>query len=96
MAEDKTALDEAQIASALAELPDWEHLGRALSCRLRCASFAEITTWMTRLAATIERTGHHPDVVLCTTTRTLTVTCTTRSAGGVTQADVDFAREFTG
>ncbi|MBI5830826.1 MAG: 4a-hydroxytetrahydrobiopterin dehydratase [Armatimonadetes bacterium] len=96
MAEDKRALGPAQVAEALAALPDWAFLGRALTRRFICASFAEITVLVRRLADTIESTGHHPDVVLCTTTRTLTVTTTTHSAGGVTQADVDFARALSG
>jgi len=96
MAEDKRPLDAAEVAAALAGLPGWEHLGRALTRRFACATFAEITSLMKHLAATIEGTSHHPDVVLCTATRTITVTTTTHSAGGLTQADVDFARALSG
>lgn len=89
--EDKTLLSDDELNAAVAGLAGWERLGKAIVRRYALANFAEITRFMQHLAQTIADTNHHPDAILCTTTRTVTVTVTTHSAGRVTQADVDFA-----
>lgn len=94
--ENKAVLSDAALDDALAGLDGWSKQGRAIVRRWLFDSFGEITRFMTHLAATIEATNHHPDAMLCTTTRSVTVTVTTHSAGRVTQADVDFARALNG
>jgi 4a-hydroxytetrahydrobiopterin dehydratase len=89
--EDKSAVSDEDLAIAVARLEGWQHQGRAIVRRWALASFADITRFMTHLAATIAATNHHPDVILCTVTRSVTVTVTTHSAGRVTRADLDFA-----
>jgi len=90
--ENKTVLTEAALAEQLATIDGWEKQGKAIVRRYLLPNFAEITRFMKHLAATIEATNHHPDAILDTTTRSVTVTVTTHSAGAVTQADVDFAK----
>lgn len=90
--ENKTALSDEELARQLADLTGWEHQGKAIVRRYLLPNFAEITRFMKHLAATIEATNHHPDAILDTTTRSVTVTLTTHATGSVTQADVDFAR----
>lgn len=92
MGENKSLLSDEDLGAALADLPGWERQGKAIVRRFLFATFAEITGFMKHLAATIEATNHHPDAILDTTTRSVTITLTTHSAGRVTQADVDFAR----
>ncbi len=89
--EDKTLLSDDALAAALAGLTGWEKQGKAIVRRYLLPNFTEITRFMKHLAATIEATNHHPDAILDTTTRSVTVTVVTHSAGAVTQADVDFA-----
>lgn len=89
--EDKTLLSDDALAAALAGLTGWEKQGKAIVRRYLLPNFTEITRFMMHLAATIEATNHHPDAILDTTTRSVTVTVVTHSAGAVTQADVDFA-----
>lgn len=89
--EDKSILSDDALAAALAGLTGWEKQGKAIVRRYLLPNFAEITRFMKHLAATIEATNHHPDAILDTTTRSVTVTVVTHSAGAVTQADVDFA-----
>ncbi len=94
--ENKAVLSDAALDDALAGLDGWSKQGRAIVRRWLFDSFGEITRFMTHLAATVEATNHHPAAMLCTTTRSVTVTVTTHSAGRVTQADVDFARALNG
>lgn len=91
--EDKSPLTDDQLAALLAgpALAGWSKQGKAIVRRYLLGSFAEITAFMKHLAATIEATNHHPDAILDTTTRSVTVTVTTHSAGCVTRADADFA-----
>lgn len=90
--EDKTVLTDEALAAQLADIEGWEKQGKAIVRRYLLPNFAEITRFMKHLAATIEATNHHPDAILDTTTRSVTVTVTTHSKGSVTQADVDFAK----
>jgi 4a-hydroxytetrahydrobiopterin dehydratase len=89
--ENKTVLSDDELAAQLPNLAGWEKQGKAIVRRWLLPDFGEITRFMKHLAAVIEATGHHPDAILDTTTRSVTVTVTTHSAGTVTQADVDFA-----
>ncbi|MCC7492245.1 MAG: 4a-hydroxytetrahydrobiopterin dehydratase [Fimbriimonadaceae bacterium] len=89
--EDKTVLTAEALAAALPALTGWEQQGKAIVRRYLFGTFGDITRFMRHLAETIAATNHHPDVILCTTTRSVTVTVTTHSAGRVTQADLDFA-----
>lgn len=91
-AENKSVLSADQLTAAVTTLEGWEHQGKAIVRRFLLPNFSEITRFMKHLAATIEATNHHPDAILDTTTRSVTITVTTHSAGTVTQADVDFAR----
>ncbi len=49
---------------------------------------------MKHLAKVIEETNHHPDVILHTATRTITVSTTTHSEGGLTVADIELAQKL--
>lgn len=90
--EDKTVLSDEALAAELAGLEGWSQQGRAIVRRYLFGNFADITRFMTHLAATIEATNHHPDAILDTTTRSVTVTLITHSERAVTRADVEFAR----
>lgn len=92
--EDKTVLSDEVLAAELAGLEGWEKQGRAIVRRYLFSNFAEITGFVKHLAAVIEATGHHPDVILDTVTRSVTVTLITHSERAVTRADVEFARQL--
>ncbi len=92
--EDKTSVTEQELEQALQELEGWVKEGRAITRRFRFQKWSDITRFMVHLAKTIEETNHHPDAILDTTTRTVTVSVTTHSAGTVTRSDVEFARRL--
>lgn len=93
--EDKTILEEQELAVELDRLPGWSKQGKAIVRRWLFDNFQQITGFMKHLAATIEATNHHPDAILDTTTRSVTITVVTHSVGGkITRADVEFARQL--
>lgn len=78
-----------QISSALEDLPGWRDDDGAIVKAYELESFREAIAFVNRLAELAEAANHHPD--LGVSYRTVTVTLTTHSAGGVTQRDVDMA-----
>lgn len=85
-------LDDEEISRQLGELPGWVHEPG----RLRAAYTAPDVPAASRLVAQVldeaEQMAHHPDVDL--RWRTVTFTCSTHSAGGLTQLDVELAHRI--
>jgi 4a-hydroxytetrahydrobiopterin dehydratase len=82
-------LSEDAVRTALDELPGWERDGDAIVRTAQLPSFPEAITVVDRVAAIAEQRNHHPDIDI--RWRTLTFRCSTHSAGGITQRDVDLA-----
>jgi 4a-hydroxytetrahydrobiopterin dehydratase len=80
-----------QIASSLSALPGWTLQGKALVRTYRLPSFPDAIAFVTRLAFDAEAHDHHPDLLV--SYRNVTVTWSTHSAGGVTEKDVEGARQ---
>ena len=90
--ENKTLLDEDQIASALQSLTGWRREGITLVREWRFQKFTQLMPFLRGVLDTMDRANHHSDLVVDSRTKTLTISVTTHSAGALTQADVDFAR----
>ena len=88
------ALDNAQRAAALAQLPGWSLVeGRdAITKRFQFADFNAAFGWMTRVAMVAEKMDHHPEWF--NVYRTVDVTLSTHDAGGLTMLDVKLAQEM--
>jgi 4a-hydroxytetrahydrobiopterin dehydratase len=82
-------LDDDEITSALGDLPGWERDGDALVRTADLPSFPSAIAVVDRVAAIAEERDHHPDIDI--RWRTLTFRCSTHSAGGITQLDVELA-----
>jgi 4a-hydroxytetrahydrobiopterin dehydratase len=82
-------LDDAAITEALRGLPDWTREGDALVLTARLPSFPAAIGVVDRVAELAESANHHPDIDI--RWRTLTFRCSTHSAGGITDKDVDLA-----
>jgi 4a-hydroxytetrahydrobiopterin dehydratase len=82
-------LDDAAITEALRGLPDWTREGDALVLIARLPSFPAAIGVVDRVAELAESANHHPDIDI--RWRTLTFRCSTHSAGGITDKDVDLA-----
>lgn len=87
-------LTEDELAAALFELQDWGGDSLALRRSYECPSFPSAITAVDRIAVIAENLDHHPDIDI--RWRTLSFTVSTHSAGGVTEQDLDLARQIDG
>ncbi len=85
-------LTEDELAAALFELQDWGGDSLALRRSYECPSFPSAITAVDRIAVIAENLDHHPDIDI--RWRTLSFTVSTHSAGGVTEQDLDLARQI--
>lgn len=83
-------LDEAEIKSALAALPDWTLADGQLHRELRFAGFADAFAFMTAMALASESMNHHAD--WRNVYDRVTIDLSTHDAGGITQLDLEWAR----
>jgi 4a-hydroxytetrahydrobiopterin dehydratase len=81
-------LDDASITTGLAGLR-WERLGDTIVRVVTRDDFAGALVFVNAVGVLAEARNHHPDIAISWATVTLTLT--THSAGGLTQADLDLA-----
>ncbi len=91
MIEDKTSMDENEINLALARLDGWERDGVSIRKAFVFENFKEINRFLPYFTKTIVALNHHPDFAFEGGKKTVLVTTTTHSAGGLTRADFDLA-----
>ena len=87
MQEQLSAVD---VARALAELKDGTGDTTSLRRSIKASSFAAGIQLVDAVAEIADAMDHHPDIDIRWTT--ITFTCSTHSAGGVTEVDVELAR----
>jgi|SRR5829696_6061281 len=85
-------LTDEQVSQALAGLTGWGRDGDSIVRTAVLASFPAAIAAVDRIAEIAEDRDHHPDIDI--RWRTLTLRCSTHSAGGLTAKDVDLAREI--
>jgi 4a-hydroxytetrahydrobiopterin dehydratase len=83
-------LDDTAIGKALEVLTGWTLDGNAIRRQFTLASFPDAIAFVTRLAFDAEAADHHPDILV--TYKRVTLTYSTHSEGGLTQKDIDGAR----
>jgi 4a-hydroxytetrahydrobiopterin dehydratase len=86
-------LDDDAISAALAGL-QWEREGDELVKEHKSRDFATAMVFVNAVAERAEAANHHPDIDI--RWNTVTLRLSTHSAGGLTQADLDMAREIDG
>ena len=80
------------VARALAELDGWTGDASQLRRSVKAPSFAAGIRLVDAVAEVAEEMDHHPDIDIRWTT--ITFTCSTHSAGGVTELDVALAHRI--
>ncbi|HEY3925905.1 MAG TPA: 4a-hydroxytetrahydrobiopterin dehydratase [Acidothermaceae bacterium] len=80
------------VARALAELKDWTGDTTSLRRSIKASSFAAGIQLVDAVAEIADAMDHHPDIDIRWTT--ITFVCSTHSAGGVTELDVELARRI--
>ena len=82
----------AEVDRALTGLDGWERTDAGLRRTIEAATFPAAIALVQRVAQVAEHLDHHPDIDI--RWRRVTFTCVTHSAEGITELDVDLAREI--
>ena len=91
---DRRLLTEIDLAGLQMALPEWKRAGAFLECWREFPSFRLAMEFVRRVAEVAEALDHHPDIDI--RWRTVTFALVTHSEGGITDKDVDMAREING
>src|SRR5205823_10644802 len=78
-----------EVARELSTLDGWQGDGREIARTAELPSFPAAIRVVDRVAEVAEEMDHHPDIDI--RWRTLTLRCSTHSAGGVTELDLGLA-----
>jgi 4a-hydroxytetrahydrobiopterin dehydratase len=81
-----------EVDEALADLDGWSGDGDSITRTVELSSFTQAISVVDEVAEVAEEMDHHPDIDI--RWRTLTFACSTRSAGGITELDVDLAHRI--
>jgi 4a-hydroxytetrahydrobiopterin dehydratase len=83
-------LSETEIASRLAELPEWQLVDGRLVRTVMARDFRSALELVTRIADPADQQNHHPDVAIHWNEVTLSLW--THDSGGITERDFRLAR----
>lgn len=84
-------LSTAELNAALASLEGWSVVEGKLHRQFQFESFVGAFGFMSSLALVAEAMGHHPE--WCNVYNRVTIDLTTHDAGGITNLDVELARQ---
>ena len=86
-----TLLDDSTIASALPNL-NWDREGDEIVRKFDCGSFRKALEFVNAVGERAEAANHHPDIDI--RWKDVTLRLSTHDAGGLTQKDLDLAKEI--
>jgi 4a-hydroxytetrahydrobiopterin dehydratase len=81
-----------EIARRHSDVPGWCVVEKCLTLKTTFPSFADAIDFINEVARLAEKANHHPDIDL--RHRTVKLSLTTHSAGGLTDADFTLARHI--
>jgi len=87
-----TLLTEDEIAARLERADSWERAGKAISRTVTLGDFREAMLYVRAVAYLAEAANHHPDIAI--SWNRVTLTLSTHSAGGLTDADFALAERI--
>ncbi len=90
----RPVLEDGEVRRLLGEegAPYWELTGGALVKKVRCPSFRAALDFACAVGELAEAADHHPDIDI--RYRNVTLSLVTHDAGGITQSDLDLARQI--
>ena len=88
-------LPDPELAAALATLEDWERDGQTITKRFRFKGFKSAIAFVNRVAELVNKANHHPDIHI-EHYKHVRIVLTTHRVKGLSQADIDVAREIDG
>jgi 4a-hydroxytetrahydrobiopterin dehydratase len=89
---DKKVASDAEVRSALAELPGWKQQGKALAKEYEMKGFKAAMAFSNTVGELAERADHHPDIFIQFSKVTLTLS--SHDVGGISDRDVRLARQI--
>jgi 4a-hydroxytetrahydrobiopterin dehydratase len=78
-----------EIHTRLEDLEDWERSGNSIRKQFKLDDFVGSVEFVKRLVEPAEEMGHHPDLEI--SWNRVTVSLSTHSEGGLTEADFELA-----
>jgi 4a-hydroxytetrahydrobiopterin dehydratase len=87
-----TLLTDEEIAAGLVGLPGWNRVGNAITRTVKLGDFRDAILYVGGVAHLAQAANHHPDIAI--SWNTVTLTLSTHSAGGLTEADLALARQL--
>lgn len=84
-------LSEEALEDVMPSLAEWSRSGDSIQRTFAFSGFKAAIDFVTRVADRAEAVQHHPDILIRFSKVTLTLS--THDAGGLSQKDIDFARE---
>lgn len=87
-------LNDEEISQRLAQ-SQWEREGDEIVRNWTFADFAQAISFVNRVAEVAERRNHHPDIAVHGWNK-VKLAVTNHSAGGLTEADFELAKELDG
>ncbi len=85
-------LTDDEIQRRLADLPDWTRQGDSIWAARKLSGFSAAMLFAAAVGHLAEMANHHPDILVQWDTVTLTLS--THSAGGLTEADFALASQI--
>jgi 4a-hydroxytetrahydrobiopterin dehydratase len=82
---------DAEVDAALSSTP-WKREGKEIVRVVKKADFAEALAFVNEVGRLAEEADHHPDIDI--RWNTVTLRCSTHSAGGITEADLALAQSI--
>jgi 4a-hydroxytetrahydrobiopterin dehydratase len=87
-----TLLSENEITAALDRAAGWEQAGAAITRTVKLGDFRDAIIYVGAVAHLAQAANHHPDIAI--SWNTVTLTLSTHSAGGLTEADFALAGQI--
>ena len=85
-------MSDAQVQSALEDLPEWSEVSEAIQRTYQFASFIESMAFVNKVAEAAEADQHHPDILI--RYNKVTLTLSTHDAGGISKKDFALAKKI--
>jgi 4a-hydroxytetrahydrobiopterin dehydratase len=87
-----TLLTKDEIAAGLGRAAGWERAGDTITRTIKAKDFAAAMLYVGAVAYLAEAVNHHPDIAI--SWNRVTLTLSTHSAGGLTEADFALAGQI--
>jgi 4a-hydroxytetrahydrobiopterin dehydratase len=87
-----TILSEAEVQAKLAELDGWTLEGKKIKTVKTFDGFPSAVNFVNQLVEPAESAGHHPDLEI--SYNKVMISLTSHDAGGLTQKDLDMAKQI--